>query len=80
MQASNSTDDGTDEMTHMFTEPVKYAYDTYGKQVFARWGGIATPTHLVMFEPMATAIAEFLDANGPRSTPSPYWRIHTAVS
>ena len=64
MQASPSTDDGTDEMTHMFDDPNKYAFDTYGNTVSARWGGIAAPTHLVMFQPMAMEVAEFLDSNG----------------
>ena len=62
--ASPSTDDGTDEMTHMFTDPIQYAYDTYGNTVEARWGGIAAPTHLVMFQPMAMEVAEFLATNG----------------
>ena len=64
MQASESTDDGTDEMTHMFADPLKYVYDTYGAKVTSRWGGIAAPTHLVMFEPMAAAVSEFLHSNG----------------
>ena len=64
MDASPSTDDGTDEMTHMFADPIAYARDTYGATVTARWGGIASPTYLVMFEPMAKEVAEFLNSNG----------------
>lgn len=51
-------------MTHMFDDPNKYAFDTYGNTVNARWGGIAAPTHLVMFQPMAMRVAEFLNTNG----------------
>ena len=64
MASSKSTDDGTDEMTHMFADAVAYAEATYGEEVAARWGGIASPSHLVMFEPMAAAVAPFLEKGG----------------
>ena len=64
MASSASTDDGTDEMTHMFADAEAYAEATYGEEVTARWGGIASPSHLVMFEPMAAAVAPFLEKNG----------------
>jgi hypothetical protein len=64
MNATPSSDDGTDEMTHMFADPAGYAAATYGETVTASWGGIAAPSHLVMFEPMAAAVADFLTAYG----------------
>ena len=35
---------GTDEMTHMFADPLAYARATYGEPVTARWGGIELPS------------------------------------
>ena len=39
-----SCEQGTDEMTHMFADPLAYARATYGEPVTARWGGIELPS------------------------------------
>ena len=56
-----SCEQGTDEMTHMFADPLAYARATYGEPVTARWGGIELPSRRpkLLITPFSTIFSDF---------------------